>query len=130
MGRAERNGRARVLVVDNEEAISVLLSRILSLEGYNVTCASNGQVALTRVQETQYDAIICNLRMPVMDGLAFYETLLSIDPDQASRLIFCTGLAVADVQSLLLGTGRRVLLKPFQMDEVHDMVNSVISEYQ
>jgi CheY-like chemotaxis protein len=128
MDPADRDGRARVLVVDNEEAISVLLSRILSLEGYSVTCAPNGQVALTKVQETQYDAIICNLRMPVMDGLTFYERLVSIDPNQASRLIFCTGLAVADVQSLLLGTGRRVLLKPFQMDEVHDMVSSVISD--
>jgi CheY-like chemotaxis protein len=126
---AELNGRLRVLVVDNEEAISILLSRILALEGYKVACVPNGQAALAKIQEAHYDAIICNLRMPEMDGLTFYRKLRYIDPDQALRVIFCTGLAISDAQPLLLGTGRRVLLKPFQINEVHDMVRSVIGDY-
>jgi len=129
MAPGELNGRPKVLVIDNEEAIASLLSRILSLEGYQVTCASNGRVGLAKMREARYDAIICNLRMPGMDGLTFYEELLRLNPDQASRVIFCTGLAVSDLQSLILRTGRKVLLKPFEMEEVHRMVGSVVNAH-
>lgn len=121
------NGRPRVLVVDAEEAIVSLLSRMLASEGYRVTCVTNGQAALTKVKDTRYDAIICDLWMPAMDGLAFYEELAHINADQASRVIFCTSLAISDLQPLLPETSRDLLLKPFQIEEVYNMVGAVVN---
>lgn len=118
--------RSRVLVVEDEEAIRSLLSCILALKGYRVTCASNGRTALSKIEDVHYDAIICGVRMPVMNGIMFYEELARIHPDQAMRVIFCACLVISDLQPLLLETGRDALLKPFLMAEVYDAVRVVV----
>ena len=129
-GRVElssQKGKPRILVIDDEEMILSVLSRMLTLEDYQVTCASNGQIALTKIQDATYDVIICDLRMPVMDGLTFYQELVRISPDLATRVVFCPSAATPETRSLLLETGQGVLLKPFQMEEVYHMVKWVIN---
>ncbi|MBM3302527.1 MAG: response regulator [Deltaproteobacteria bacterium] len=115
-----------ILVIDDEELILSLLSRILTWEGYHVACASNGQIALAQIQDTGYDAIICDLRMPVMDGLTFYEELARTSPDLAARVVFSTDVIIPETQNLLLETGRGVLPKPFQLEELYCVVERAI----
>ena len=119
--------KPRILAIDDYEAILSLFSRILSLNGYQVECASNGQVALAKIQDADYDVIICNVSMPVMDGLTFYRELVRTSPDLATRVVFCTGVATPETWGLLFGMGRDVLLKPFRIEELHRVVERVLN---
>lgn len=122
-----RQKKPMILVVDDDEMILSLFCRILTLEGYQVSCASNGQKALTKTQDTGYDAIICDVRMPVMDGLTFYRELARNSPDLAAKVVFCASVIVPETRSLLSETGRSILPKPFQMEEVYRAVERVLS---
>ena len=118
--------KPRILVVDDEEMILSLLCRILTSEGYQVACASNGQIALAKVGRNAYDAVICDLSMPVMGGLAFYRELLRTSPGLASKVIFCPSVVIQETCGFLLEMGNVVLPKPFQMKEVHRVVKEVL----
>ena len=65
-------GGAAVLMVEDEPALAAAVSEALEDAGYRVDCAGDGQQALERVQQTVYDVVICDLKMPRMDGRAFY----------------------------------------------------------
>ena len=58
----------KVLVIDDERAIRYSLKEILEMEGYQVETAENGQEGLQKAQKEKYDAIFCDIKMPVMDG--------------------------------------------------------------
>ena len=109
----------KILIVDDEQDILDILTRALGTAGYEVETASNGQVALEKVSLQSYDLIITNIRMPVMDGEAFYRQLCSTYPDLSKRVIFCTGdVANPVTQRFLKATGAPVIFKPFQLNTV------------
>ena len=59
----------KVLVIDDERAIRYSLKEILEMEGYEVETAENGQEGLEKSEKEKYDAIFCDIKMPVMDGV-------------------------------------------------------------
>src|SRR5438105_6613215 len=65
----------RILVVDDEENLRHLLSKMLGQEGYDVTTASDGQEALRLVGEQSFDVALCDVRMPRLDGWGFLDAL-------------------------------------------------------
>ena len=71
----ERSGRPLVLVVDDDPDILEAICDVLEREGYRVARARQGQEALDRVGEERPGAILLDLMMPVMDGVAFAEAL-------------------------------------------------------
>ena len=64
---------ARILVIDDEPAIRRILREILEHEKYNVDDAASAVEALPLVKENEYDAILCDIKMPQMDGIEFLE---------------------------------------------------------
>ena len=64
---------ARILVIDDEAAIRRILREILEHEKYNVDDAASAVDALPLVKENEYDAILCDIKMPQMDGIEFLE---------------------------------------------------------
>jgi PAS domain S-box-containing protein len=110
---AER--RLRVLVVDDEPEVAALVADVAARAGHVASVAADGYAALARLETEQFDAILCDVRMPVMDGPAFLERLASLRPDLAGRFVFMTGdmadprLASADVV---------VLEKPVALDQL------------
>ena len=64
---------ARILVIDDEPAIRRILREILEHEQYNVDDAASAVEALPLVKENEYDAILCDIKMPQMDGIEFLE---------------------------------------------------------
>ncbi len=64
---------ARILVIDDEPAIRRILREILEHEKYNVDDAASAVDALPLVKENEYDAILCDIKMPQMDGIEFLE---------------------------------------------------------
>ena len=73
-----RQGRARVLVVDDEASIRDLLSKTLALAEYDVDTAGDASTALGRVRTADYDLLIADLRMPGMDGLTLIRQVKRI----------------------------------------------------
>ena len=112
-----------ILLVDDEQDILDLLERVLQSAGYRVTTAHSGQQALQAVSLQDYDLIITNIRMPVMDGRAFYRHLYALESHLSQRVIFCTGeTADPATQRFLKSTGAPVLFKPFPMSALLEVV--------
>lgn len=72
---------SKILVVDDERSIRNTLKDILEFEKYQVDLAENGIVALEQLKESDYDIILCDIKMPEMDGIELLERLVILKPD-------------------------------------------------
>ncbi|MGQ9682697.1 MAG: response regulator [Anaerolineae bacterium] len=114
---------AAILVVEDEREIRELLQRVLGRDGHRVRLAAHGLEALQALQGDCFDLILCNVRMPVMDGLAFFARLQQVDPILAQHTIFCTGdLVSPEIRLFLSGCRPPVLPKPFTIGELRSLV--------
>ena len=110
----------RILVVDDEPGIRELLQEMLGLAGYEVILVRDGQEALERITaDPDPDAIVLDLKMPVMDGQQFYGHLLQDHPRLVERVLFLTGDTLSrEARVFIESTGRPCLSKPFTLDEL------------
>jgi len=60
-----------ILIIDDEKAIRKTLSEILSFEGYKVDEAGDGEEGLKKFGQKNYDVVLCDIKMPKMDGIEF-----------------------------------------------------------
>jgi signal transduction histidine kinase/CheY-like chemotaxis protein len=119
---------AAVLVVDDEAALAAAVSAALQDAGYSVERASDGEQALIRCQARKFDLVVCDLKMPRVDGRAFYAMLVTTSPDMASRVIFVTGdVAGTDAERFLEETGCRWLAKPFRLADLVRATKEVLA---
>src|SRR5690606_18967832 len=81
----------RVLVIEDEAALGDAVAAALADEGFRPDRASDGEEALARMRECYYDVIICDLKMPKVDGMTFFRMVSGRTPHIARRLIFVTG---------------------------------------
>jgi two-component system, NtrC family, nitrogen regulation response regulator NtrX len=72
---------ASILIIDDEKAIRKTLTEILSYEGYKIDEASDGEEGLKKFSSTTYDVVLCDIKMPKMDGLEFLEKAREINGD-------------------------------------------------
>ena len=72
---------ANILIIDDEKAIRKTLTEILSFEGYKIDEASDGEEGLKRFGEKTYDLVLCDIKMPKIDGIEFLEKAKVINPD-------------------------------------------------
>lgn len=109
----------RVLVVEDEPALAVAVSEALVDAGFTVDRAGDGEEGLTRLTEARYDLIVCDLKMPRIDGMQFYRAMAAATPALARRVIFVTGdVAGTDAERFLGETGCRWLSKPFRLGDL------------
>ena len=107
----------RVLVVDDEDSLRHLLVLALESQGIEVDCASDGVEALERYQTDRHDAVLTDIRMPRLDGLAFTRKLLQAHPDAVVVVMSAYGDIDVAMEALEAGAVD-YLNKPFQPDEV------------
>jgi CheY-like chemotaxis protein len=113
----------RVLVIDNEPSVVNGLVRLLRRDGYTVETAANGQQALGLLSEHAYDLLLCDLRMPDLDGPTFYGRLLIQQPALARRVIFLTGDTLsAESLAFMERSGQPWITKPCTATEVRSIV--------
>ena len=118
---------ARILVLDDEKSIAELLGELLQALGHRPTLCHAGAHALELLDETEFDLILSDYRMPVMDGQAFYESAVKQKPELARRIIFLTGDVVTEeTQAFLRSVGNPYLAKPFQLSSVAKVVEQVL----
>lgn len=107
----------RVLVVDDEENMRHMLSLLLRREGYDVEAVEDGERALQRLQESEFDLILCDLRMPVMDGMAFLEAVRARGVDATIIMMSAYGTVDTALEAMKKGA-YDYIPKPFKPDEV------------
>ena len=117
-----------VLVVEDEPALAAAVSEALTDSGFVVDRAGDGEEALRRVSAKSYDLIVCDLKMPKMDGIRFYRKLSASDPDVARRIIFVTGdVAGTEAEKFLQDSGCRWLAKPFRLGDLLRAAREVLA---
>jgi CheY-like chemotaxis protein len=112
-------GGAAVLVVEDELALGAAVAEALGDAGFAVERAGDGLEALERVRVRPFDLIVCDLKMPRLDGAAFYRQLEALDASMTRRILFVTGdVAGTDAERFLEESGCRWLAKPFRLRDL------------
>jgi len=117
---------ATVLVVEDETALRQVLQRALTRQGYRVLAAGSAETAYELLRSERADAVLLDVHLPVMSGLALYLAILHRSPTLAGRIAIMTGDAEADgVRAWLELNPCTVLQKPFDLRAILDWVQSV-----
>jgi signal transduction histidine kinase/CheY-like chemotaxis protein len=118
----------RALVVEDEAALGEAVAGALVDEGFLVDLAANGHEGLTRIREYAYDVVICDLKMPKVDGMAFFRELSAKMPHVVRRVIFVTGdVAGTEAERFLDESGCRWLAKPFRLSDLVKTAREILS---
>src|SRR3954467_12126929 len=118
---------AAVLVVEDEAALGAAVAEALADAGFVVDRAGDGLEALERLRSRAYDLIICDLKMPRLDGTSFHRELEKIDPAMARKVLFVTGdVAGTEAERFLEETSCRWLAKPFRLKDLLRVAREMI----
>ena len=116
-----------ILIVDAEPSLVRALVVALGRDGYKVESADNGQSALELIAWCRYDVILCDLRMPELDGSAFYSRLLPQYPSLQRKVIFLTGDTLsAESMAFLEQCVQPWMPKPCNLAEVRSAIQQVL----
>jgi DNA-binding NtrC family response regulator len=107
----------RILIVDDEEGMRRLLSRVLSREGYETSAVGSGAEALRQVASERFDLVVTDIKMPEMDGLQLLAELKEYEPSLPIIVITAYGTIENAVQALRSGA-YDYIAKPFENDEI------------
>ena len=117
----------KILVVEDEPAISDVCRRALTSEGFEVDIAVNGKVAQDMIAGKHYDLCLIDIRTPAMNGKELYQWLKEKHPQVANEVIFTTGDVMGgDTQYFLEQAARPFLPKPFAPNELKDIVRATL----
>jgi CheY-like chemotaxis protein len=115
------------LLVDDDVHMLNLLSKFLAAEGCSTDTALNGRLALRKIDEDAYDFILCDLKMPGMDGMAFYHELKDRRFAGLGKIIFITGNpASREIEEFLSSLDNPLVRKPFSLDELREAIKLLI----
>lgn len=119
----------RLLIVDDEKAILRSVGRFLKGSGYDVETASTGSDALLALRERQFDAVVCDLRMPGLSGEELFERARAEFPEVAPRIIFTSGdLLREESREFVRNSGCRSLQKPYELSDLLDILHEVCGD--
>ncbi|MGH9707596.1 MAG: hybrid sensor histidine kinase/response regulator, partial [Candidatus Acidiferrales bacterium] len=119
----------RILVVEDEPTVARLIVDVLGEEGHQVDAVLDSQEGLTLLSRASYDLVICDLRMPRLDGPAFYEALVRSGSPLRDHIVFITGdLLAARTRDFLEGHNFPYLAKPFLVEELKLAINRMLAQ--
>ena len=109
--------RERILVIDDEKNMRHMLAVLLEKEGYEVATAGDGNEGLDLAGETYFDVILCDLKMPVMDGMTFLEKFQEMKLESTVIVMSAYGTLDTAIDAMKRGAYDYVS-KPFKADEI------------
>ncbi len=127
-GQPELVPRERILVVEDEPTVARLIADVLLEEGYAVDTVLDSREGLERIGRQHYDLVICDLKMPHVDGRAFYRALVRAGSPLQQRIVFVTGDTLSShTLEFLDSSGLTYLAKPFLVEELKLAVQRALS---
>jgi PAS domain S-box-containing protein len=119
---------ASILVVEDEAQLANAVVDALRDAGYVVEHAADGEDALALVRAREHDLVICDLKMPRVDGPTFFGMLEATRPSLARRVVFVTGdVAGTEAEQFLRESGCRWMEKPFRLGDLLRTVREVLA---
>src|SRR5450755_3314406 len=116
-----------ILVVDDDQQLATALQWILADENFLVDVAFDGDEALLKVKAHDYDALICDLKMPHVRGDDFYLQARKLRPNLSDSFIFITGYATdPQVRHFLIEQEVKFLVKPFAINGLIQCVRQLL----
>ncbi|PWB76242.1 hypothetical protein C3F09_00770 [candidate division GN15 bacterium] len=115
--------RARILVVDDDPLLLSLLVDTLGAIGYAATGADGGRSALEMLEQSRFDLLITDIRMPDIDGLRLRDRVKRLYPEMP--VLFITGVAFPDIIAQASPDG--VLAKPFRISQIEALIESALA---
>ena len=109
--------KRKVLIVDDESGMRHMLSVLLEREGYAIDTAVNGEEGLHKIKANQYDLVLCDIRMPEMDGLTFLENTKNLNRSLPVIMMSAFGNVDTAIEAMKKGAYDYVS-KPFKADEI------------
>ena len=107
----------RILIIDDEESFRHMLSVILIKEGFEVETASNGEEGIQKSLASPFNQILCDIRMPRMDGLEFLREIKKTAVDATIIIMSAYGTLDIAIEAMKLGA-YDYISKPFKPDEI------------
>ena len=119
----------RILVVDDDPRLLHVVAMYLSIEGYDVDTASNGEEGLRRVEAQRPDLVILDVMMPGIDGLEACRRIKSDPETRHIPVVLFTALSrTDDVESGRAAGANRFINKPFSLIGLGAVIRSFLSE--
>ena len=121
-------GASTILIVDDDEGVTQTFARMLKLEGFQVRTAVNAESGLKLANESQPNAIILDLRMPLVDGLGFLRRLRSQDDQRATPVAIVTGdyFLEDSVANELRELGAELRFKPLWLEDLVGLARNLL----
>ncbi|MEF3695130.1 MAG: response regulator [Candidatus Cloacimonadota bacterium] len=116
----------RILIVDDEQNILVVLSRTLETAGYEISTASSGKEALELIGSSKYDLVILDLRLPDLDGLQVLKAIDKMDLESDVVMITAHGNVDVAVEAMKNGCVD-FIQKPFDADHIRKVVDDILA---
>jgi len=127
-GSNKQTTRGRVLVIDDEEEVAALISEILQRDGFGVDTAHSAEAGLERLESTEYDAFLVDIKMPGMGGMGFLERIREKRPGLVDRIAFVTGSTMSpETRGFLDNSGCMFLEKPVAPKDLRTLARNVVS---
>ena len=117
-----------VLLVDDDDTVASLIEEYLESRNFSVQRASNGAEALEFLKARDYDVILSDINMPVMNGMVFFTELSGKVPRLRERFIFMTAAPDMKTESFMKNSRRPVILKPFTFSELLKEFNTITGQ--
>lgn len=117
----------RILVVEDEPAISEICRRVLVSEGFTVSIAPDGKIAQDMIEKEEYGLCLIDMRTPAKSGMELYQWITEKHPALANGVIFTTGDVMGgNIQDFLKHVARPFLPKPFTPDELRTTLRKAL----
>ena len=117
--------KASILVVDDQAAIALSSQYKLKSQGYDVDTAANGEEALTRIEQKNYDIVLLDIKMPLMNGIQVLEFITAKHP--YTDVVMLTALDDYSMATECIEKGAKdYLLKPIDLTELVSRINSLL----
>jgi len=124
--------QGRVLIVDDDPSVTDTFTRMLRLEGFEVVPALSAEDGLVLVATQPPDAVILDMRMPILNGLNFLRQFRRLDGMAAVPVAIVTGDYHMDdaISTELLGLGAQIKFKPMWLEDLVTLARELVAEHR